>query len=188
MSSESDYIPDRQSETKPCVLLPIDLQLQSWKEFEEQDLVIKLVIVDNSFCFMTELLSVYFSGNFTVKQYQDQQEVTHHLQRLGCRGILILVEWWAICETTSSSCNNIISTKSFHRKFVLVSGGCSVAPKWWALWRDSARRAVAWMKMIYGWGSALTATVCILGARAAVYSFWVGWGALMGPFFCHDSK
>lgn len=38
----------------------MDLQLQSWKEFEEQDLVIKLLIVDNSFCIMTELLCVYF--------------------------------------------------------------------------------------------------------------------------------
>lgn len=76
---KSDYIPDNQSEIKPCVLLLMDLQLDSWKEFED-DPVIRLLIVDNSFCVTTKSYKVWcFSGNSSVKQCQDDQEVTHQI-------------------------------------------------------------------------------------------------------------
>lgn len=36
------------------MLLPVDLQLDGWKEFEEQVPVIMLLIVDNTFCVMAQ--------------------------------------------------------------------------------------------------------------------------------------
>lgn len=64
MRSKSDYIPDSLSETKPCVLSPVDLQLDSGKEFEDQVAVIVLLTVDNAFCVVAQLQSVVLLWEF----------------------------------------------------------------------------------------------------------------------------
>lgn len=57
------------------MLLPVDLQLDGWKEFEEQVPVIMLLIVDNTFCIMAQSYKAWcFSGNPSVKQCQENEK------------------------------------------------------------------------------------------------------------------
>lgn len=147
---KSDYIPDNQSEIKPCVLLLMDLQLDSWKGSEEDDHVIRLLIVDNSFCAIRKSYNVWcFSGNSSVSVRMIKKSHSKLISEswatavvVSCRGVIVL-RWRAICETASVSCRSFLSTKPLPRKFPSVSGGQDVALKQWALWRDSAQWAAS---------------------------------------------
>lgn len=162
----------------------MDLQLQSWKEFEEQDLVIKLLIVDNSFCIMTELLCVYFSENFTVKQCQDQQEITQqiNLQRLGCRGILVLTEMVGYLWNNFSKLQQL----HFHKIFpqiCLSLRWLQCCSKMMSIVKRLSKKSCHLVEDGIGLGACTVCHEVHPGSlHSCVPSFWVGQGALMGPF------
>lgn len=172
---KSDYIPHNQSEIKPCVLLLMDLQLDSWKGFEEADPVIRLLIVDNSFRAIRKSYNVWcISGNSSVSVRMIKKSHSKFISEswataivVSSRGVIVL-RWRAICETALVSCRSFLSTKPLSRKFPSVSGGWDVALKQWALWGDSAQWAAARVERVSGRGPAVVATLCVLEACAAV--------------------